>query len=880
MARVSVWARICLILASIEIVLGSLGFFFGSPAQGLAPPSSFPNLLLFTHVILFASAAGVLILGGAKDIRAAHLGGLFLLVACAYAVRFVLNLSALGGVWKIGILPWTFVFPDAFLPCFLWLFIRDFPYGLGSGRPARIFRAIFAISLVSGFGLFVANLARGLNAFYGSERLELILRMFARTSAGSYYWLIIFILLLLALPFAMWKARSAQLQERRRVQLFVASLAIGLGPLIGQLVLEILIPPFRTLMNLPENRRLFGFVVYPFLLSIPFTATYAVLVHRVLNIELIIRRAIQYLLARYTVLFASIVPFAGLAIYIYQRRQQTITELFSGTRIFGFAAAAVASIVLLALRKKILTAIDRFFFREHYDARQILAQLVEKSRSAEGIRELATLLNREIDKALHLESRLILVADLKGWLISPDPQQTMRPLACSSALAAFIESSPEPLEVDLENPKTPLRRLPLEDRQWLADSKCQLLVPLIGSDGTLVGCIVLGPKRSEIPFSVEDRLLLSAIASSAALTIENRVIRSSPTHGKYGYRDVVRATAPGSGDDEELAEFCVSCNKLNPPEDVSCRGCGGELKPADVPYILNGKFRFEYKIGSGGMGVVYRATDLDLGRAVAIKTLPKVSPEHAVRLRREARAAAAVAHPNLAVIFAAETWRGTPMLVFEYLAGGTLADRLKRFCLSPEETIHLGITIADVLSSAHALGILHRDIKPSNIGYTKDSVVKLLDFGLARIVDDSRRESAEKMPSHAQATTLVAATFEFETTSGILGTPCYVSPEALTRKSPDVSFDLWGLAIVLYECLAGLNPMAAATLQKTLDRIQNLTLPDIRQLSPDCPEALALFLRNALSRDVKRRPQTAPQFKKELELIARPWQHSHAQTQT
>src|SRR4029453_7615730 len=102
---------------------------------------------------------------------------------------------------------------------------------------------------------------------------------------------------------------------------------------------------------------------------------------------------------------------------------------------------------------------------------------------------------------------------------------------------------------------------------------------------------------------------------------------------------------------------------------------------------------------------------------VAVKTLPRISPEAALRLRREARAAARIVHPGLAQIFGAETWRGTPMLIFEFLEAGTLAERLAVRPLSPVETVRMGVAVADVLERAHASGILHADIKPSNIGY-------------------------------------------------------------------------------------------------------------------------------------------------------------------
>src|SRR5207253_8576282 len=122
---------------------------------------------------------------------------------------------------------------------------------------------------------------------------------------------------------------------------------------------------------------------------------------------------------------------------------------------------------------------------------------------------------------------------------------------------------------------------------------------------------------------------------------------------------------------------------------------------------------------------------------VAIKTLPRVSPEHAMRLRREARAMAAVQHRHLALIYGVETWRGTPLLVVEYLDGGTLADRLKAGPLAIDGVRELGISLCGALHSMHRSGVLHRDIKPSNIGFTREGVPKQLDFGLAMLANQT-----------------------------------------------------------------------------------------------------------------------------------------------
>jgi serine/threonine protein kinase len=267
------------------------------------------------------------------------------------------------------------------------------------------------------------------------------------------------------------------------------------------------------------------------------------------------------------------------------------------------------------------------------------------------------------------------------------------------------------------------------------------------------------------------------------------------------------------------------------------------------------------------MGVVYRALDLTLRRTVAIKTLPRVSPEYSMRLRHEARAMASVQHPNLALIYGAESWQGTPLLIFEYLAGGTLATRLKGQTLSLPEILELGIVLADVLEQMHGAGVLHRDIKPSNIGYAGDGTPKLLDLGLAKIVDDSRTPGATAGDIFQFSTLPLPLPQRLTLSSRVVGTPAYLSPEAMMGAAPDPHFDLWSLALVLYEAYAGRHPMAAPSPKETLVRILHADADNIGSLVAGCPEPVAAFFKRALGPNVGRRPATALAFKSELEAL-------------
>ena len=224
-----------------------------------------------------------------------------------------------------------------------------------------------------------------------------------------------------------------------------------------------------------------------------------------------------------------------------------------------------------------------------------------------------------------------------------------------------------------------------------------------------------------------------------------------------------------------------------------------------------------------------------------------------------------MAHPSLATIHGVEGWHGVPMLIFEFLEGGTLADRLAHGGLGHEAAVRLGVDLAGALQRAHDSGILHGDIKPSNIGYDAAGAPKLLDFGVARILRESR--SAEPVTAAVEADQSVATTrFAPLTDEGAAETPsragtlAYLSPQALDGESPDPSFDLWSLALVIYESLAGRNPLFDRSPLLVMERIRRADVPDVRTYRPECPPALASFLEEALARDPGRRPATAAEF--------------------
>lgn len=261
-----------------------------------------------------------------------------------------------------------------------------------------------------------------------------------------------------------------------------------------------------------------------------------------------------------------------------------------------------------------------------------------------------------------------------------------------------------------------------------------------------------------------------------------------------------------------------------------------------------GKYRIQGEIGRGGFGVVYRAFDPSIGRAVALKVLSAESdPDLLARFHNEARAAGSIRHPNIVSIYDVGDHNGTPYMVMPLLEGHTLQDVITgRHPATLLEKLDIMAQVAEGLHHAHQAGIVHRDIKPSNIMILPDGTVQIMDFGIAR---------------------LTAAVSRHTRTGFVIGTVLYLSPEQFRGETADHLADIWAYGVMYYEVLTGTNPFAAGDQATVLYRILQSEPAPVRSLNPAAPPALEQVVHRALAKDRELRYQSLRELQYDVQPV-------------
>jgi tRNA A-37 threonylcarbamoyl transferase component Bud32/GAF domain-containing protein len=527
----------------------------------------------------------------------------------------------------------------------------------------------------------------------------------------------------------------------------------------------------------------------------PITFAYAVVKHQVLDVRVVVRRGVHYLLARNVLRVLVALPAIALVVDVALDPNRTVRQLFfdSWPRLLLLVLAGLA----LRYHAELGAFVDRVFFRDTVNAEEVLERVLLGVKSADSLADVSTLVASELDKTFH-----------------PRSIEVVLPEAAPAELRSRVERADEPVDYD-----------------------GALAVPLRSIDDRLGAILVLGKKSSGEAYGARDRRLLGAVAAQVGTVLEALALRERVAEERRVSRTAMARL-------NQMRE-CPLCGRCDDGGVDTCAADGVHLELGlPVARTIDDKYRLERRIGIGGMGAVYRADDLRLGRPVAVKVLVggRLNDRNALRrFEREARATARLAHPGIVAVHDfGRIGRDGAYLVMELLEGKTLRDELDlRGPVAPPVVAGWFAPVFDAVAAAHAAGVVHRDLKPDNLFLTSAGSVKVLDFGLARLTQ----------PGEGSSVTLPGV---------LLGTLGYIAPEQFEGKEADARADVFALGVIVVEAVTGALPFQG----RTIAELAASMMRDEVHLRGDDPaiQALDAVLARTLARDRRKRFATVAEL--------------------
>jgi len=668
--------------------------------------------------------------------------------------------------------------------------------------------------------------------------------------------------LLLFMPFAICSVilrnyrRLTDPDQRRRMKWVIYGSVAGTVPtLTNSIILFIFVAVGGRggpQANLPQSTwfRSLDLISDLAIVIIPITFSYAIVKHRVFDINVVVRRGLQYALAKNVLRAVLALPLIGLAFQILSNPNQTISDIIFHHPIYLLLAAAAA--ISLKSRRRLTEWIDRKFFRDAYNQERILVGLIDEIKDFDSMAEISKLVSNKIDSALHLTCLQVFYRkadsrDLTLGYSSGDASLGLQ-ISDGSKLLRFMEGQ----ESAQQYPFPQRQVLSRDEQAWLDKLGITLIVPMSGTDGGLIGLLLLGEKKSEQPYTANDRRLLEAIARQIAVIYENVLLKQHVDKEARIKREVLIHLEEQN---INLVKECPDCGNCYDSASQVCEKDGRELTlTMPVERTIDGKYRLDRLLGRGGMGAVYQATDLRLARQVAIKILTGDLFGNQTALRRferEARASARLDHPNIVAVHDyGRTAAEGAYLVLELVPGVTLRDEMRRLKRLPSElTARWFDQVLEGVKAAHREGIIHRDLKPENIliatGDQHNMLVKIADFGLAKL----------KNIDPADPNTLTA-------TGVVMGTINYMSPEQLSGEDVDERSDIFSLGVMVVEALTGDRPFYGRNYSELL--ISILHTPYHLNESDRQTAQLDDVLQRCIAKDRNQRYPTVAALQKEL----------------